>query len=298
MFKSFDLFSDSNTPEDYDLINQDNNISFQNINDRSNDLFSFSYEDNRIPSISNMLNNRIDNSIIEKHTKIDIEKKPSEKNLFEGNKVTFSESKTPTKKNKNTKLGRKRKDDNEKGKHNRFSDDILRRKCKHILLKFVFIFINEIIKKIYNNNIGNGYFIKQLLTLNKKQKSNTSIKYNQEFLYKSLRDIFSDDISSKYTNYNLKHNKLLIKELISEKNEEKRKYFQNLFSLNFLQCLKHFRGQESIKELEGMKLFNEIKNELNTEDDDNENYKKALENYINKYEDIILRKKPKKSRKK
>ena len=298
MFKSFDLFSDSNTPEDYDLINQDNNISFQNINDRANDLFSFSYEDNRIPSISNMLNNRIDNSIIEKCTKIDIEKKPSEKNLFEGNKVTFSESKTSTKKNKNTKLGRKRKDDNEKGKHNRFSDDILRRKCKHILLKFVFIFINEIIKKIYNNNIGNGYFIKQLLTLNKKQKSNTTIKYNQEFLYKSLRDIFSDDISSKYSNYNLKHNKLLIEELISEKNEEKRKYFQNLFSLNFLQCLKHFRGQESIKELEGMKLFNEIQNGLNTDDDDSENYKKTLENYINKYEDIIIRKKPRKSRKK
>ena len=47
-----------------------------------------------------------------------------------------------------------------------------------------------------------------------------------------------------------------------------------------------------------MKLFNEIKNELNTEDDDNENYKKTLENYINKYEDIIIRKKPRKSRKK
>ncbi len=298
MSKSFDLFSDTNTPVDYDLINQDNNISLQNINERSNDLFSFPYEDNRMPSIFNMLNDSKDNSIIEKYTKIDIEKNPLEKNLFEGNKVTFSESKTSTKKNKNTKLGRKRKGDNEKGKHNRFSDDILRRKCKHILLKFVFIFINEKIKKIYNNNIGNGYFIKQLLTLNKKQKSNTTIQYNQEFLYKSLRDIFSDDISSKYTNYNLEHNKLLIEELISEKNKEKRKYFQNLFSLNFLQCLKHFRGQESIKELEGMKLFNEIKNELNTEDDDNENYKKTLENYINKYEDIIIRKKPRKSRKK
>lgn len=234
MSKSFDLFSDTNTPVNYDLINQDNNISYQNSNDRSNDLFSFPYEDNRMPSMFNMLNNSKDNSIIEKYTEIDIEKNPLEKNLFEGNKVTFSESKTPTKKNKNTKLGRKRKDDNKKGKHNRFSDDILRRKCKHILLKFVFIFINEIIKKVYNNNIGNGYFIKQLLTLNKKQKSNTSIKYNQEFLYKSLRDIFSDDISSKYSNYNLKHNKLLIEELISEKNEEKRKYFQNLFSLNFL----------------------------------------------------------------
>ena len=298
MSKSFDLFSDTNTPVNYDLINQDNNISYQNSNDRSNDLFSFPYEDNRMPSMFNMLNNSKDNSIIEKYTEIDIEKNPLEKNLFEGNKVTFSESKTSTKKNKNTKLERKGKGDNKKGKHNRFSDDILRRKCKHIILKFLFIFINETIKTVYNNNIGNGYFIKQLLTLNKKQKSNASIKYNQEFLYKSLRDIFSDDISSKYTNYNLEHNKLLIEELISEKNEEKRKYFQNLFSLNFLQCLKHFRGQESIKELEGMKLFNEIKNELNTEDDDNENYKKTLENYINKYEDIIIRKKPRKSRKK
>ena len=68
MSKSFDLFSDTNTPVDYDLINQDNNISFQNINDRSNDLFSFPYEDNRMPSIFNMLNNSKDNSIIEKYT--------------------------------------------------------------------------------------------------------------------------------------------------------------------------------------------------------------------------------------
>ena len=150
----------------------------------------------------------------------------------------------------------------------------------------------------YNNNIGYGYFKKQLLTLNKEQKSNATIKYNQEFLNKSLGDIFSDDISSKYSNYNLKHNKLLIKELISEKNQEKRIIFQNLFSLNFLQCLKHFTGQEFIKELEDMKLFDEIKNKLNTDNDDSENYKKTLENYINNYEDITKRKKPRKSRKK
>ena len=65
-----------------------------------------------------------------------------------------------------------------------------------------------------------------------------------------------------------------------------------------MQCLKHFRGQESIKELEGMKLFNEIKNELNKDDDDDENYKKTLEEYINKYEDIIIKREPRKSRKK
>ena len=252
MSKSFD----TNTPIDYNSINQDNDNGFQKSN-------------------------------------------PSYNNLIEVNKACFSENKTSTKNSKNTKVGRKRIIENIKEKHNKFSDDILRRKCKYIILKYVRIFINEQIKAVYNNNIGNGYFIKQLLTLNKGQKSNDTIKYNQEFLYKSLRDIFSDDISRKYFNYNLKHNKLLIKELISEKNEEKRIYFQNLFRLNFLQCLKHFREQESIKELEGMKLFNEIKNELNTDHDDGENYKKTLEEYINKYEDIINRKKIyRKSRKK
>ncbi len=47
-----------------------------------------------------------------------------------------------------------------------------------------------------------------------------------------------------------------------------------------------------------MKLFNEIKNELNKDDDDDENYKKTLEEYINKYEDIIIKREPRKSRKK
>jgi len=300
MSQSFNPFSDNNSPVDYNSNNQDNDNSSQNINDRSNDLFFFSYEDNRIPSISNnMFNNNKDNSIIEKYTIIEDEKNPSDNNIFEENiKVFLSESKTSTKKNenKNTKLGRKRKGGNQQGKHNKYSGDIIRGRCKTFTIKNIFTFINEIIKIKFNNNIGNGYFIKQLLKLNKKQNSNANVKYNQEFLNKTIGDIFSDDISSKYTNYNKKHNKLLIEELINEKNEEKRIYFKKLFDLTFIQCLKHFNKEETIKELEGMKLFKDIKNELNKKDDDREIYIKTVEEYMNNYEDIINSKKPRKPR--
>ena len=287
MSKPFYLFSDINM-----LIND----SISQGQDRDNDLFSFPDEDNRIPSISNVFNENIDNAIIEKYTKTYIEKISSDNNLFDVNKVSFSENNSSIKKNKNSKLGRKRKNENIKGEHNKFSDDILRRKCKHIILDNVFIFINQQIKKLYNNNIGDGYFKKQLLTLNKEQKSKSNVKYDQEFLTKTLGEIFSDDISTRYSNYSKKHNKLLIKELINEDNFIKRVYFQKLFSLTFLQCLKHFRGEETIQELEGMKIFKDIKYKLNKDDDD-DNYIRKVEIYINTFEDIIYRKKFRKSRK-
>ena len=296
MLNSFYSLFDINTPIDYDSNRQDNSFIFQNINsqDRVNDLLSFSDEDNRIPSISNMFNEGVDNLIIEKHMKTNIEKKSSNKNLFEVNTGSFSESNSSKKRNKNSKLGRKRKNENIKGKHNKFSDDILISKCKHIILNSAFIFINQQIKKLYNNNIGDGYFKKQLLTLKNERKSNTTTKYNKELLTKTLGEIFSENISNRYSNYSKQHNQSLIKELINEDNFVKRFYFQKLFSLTFLQCLKHFRGEETIQELEGMKLFNDIKYELNNDDDD---YIRTVEIYIKTYENIIYRKKIRKSRK-
>ena len=284
------MFNMFTTP-DYESSNQD----------RLNTIFSYQEEDNGISPISNSFNNiiNLDNSTIDKYSKTNTENNNSNQNLFEINKDFYSEDNSSIKINKNVKLGRKKKCEKKKRKHNKFSDDNLRRKIKHIILEPTFIFINKKIKKLYNNNIGNGYFIKKLLKSNKIQKSNAKIKYNQEFLYKTLGEIFSDNISKKYTNYNIQHNKLLIEGLINENDLEKRIYFQKLFSLTFLQCLKHFRGEVSIKELEGMTLFNEIKNELNTDDDDDgEDYKRTLETYINNYEIIIKQKKPRKSNKK
>jgi len=54
--------------------------------------------------------------------------------------------------------------------HNRFSDDNLRRKCKHIVLQNTMDFINKKISEIYGN-IGQGIFIKKLLIINQRQKN-------------------------------------------------------------------------------------------------------------------------------
>ena len=51
------------------------------------------------------------------------------------------------------KLGRKRKSDNAKGEHNKFSDDNMRRKIKHVVLKSLMEFINNKIKEVFNGKI-------------------------------------------------------------------------------------------------------------------------------------------------
>ena len=122
-------------------------------------------------------------------------------------------------------IGRKRKSDKTKGDHNKFFDDNLRRKCKYIILSSLMEFINAKIKSIYNGDIGNYIYKKELLTLNKNQISDASIDFNKNFLNRTLGDIFSNTISSRFTNYLPFHNKNLIERLVNEGDEEKKNIF-------------------------------------------------------------------------
>ena len=177
------------------------------------------------------------------------------------------------------------------GEHNKFSDDNLRRKCKHLVLKCLFNYINKKIIEIYNK-IGYGIFRKQLLTINQKQKSNATIQFNKDFLNKSLEDIFSVDISTRYTSYPLSHNKQLINCLKNDENKDIAQYFRNLFKLTFIDCLKHFRGSQKFEELEGLEDFDSIKEKY---EDDND-YLKSLHYYIMNFEVIINNKRIRKKK--
>ena len=173
------------------------------------------------------------------------------------------------------------------GEHNKFSDDNLRRKVKHLVLKNVFDFINEKIKSMYSG-INKGIFTKQLLTINQKQISDATILFNKKFLEKPLKDIFSVEISKRYTNYLESHNKNLINFLMNEEEDEnKRVYFNNLFNLKFIECLEHFRGTADYIHLEGMKTFDEIKDDFSKD----KNYLDVLTNYVEEYENITRNKK-------
>ena len=132
----------------------------------------------------------------------------------------------------------------------------------------------------------------KILILNQRQIFNATIKFNQEFLSKPLKDIFSENISERYRNYPLDHNSKIINNLLNCSNEGIRNYFNRLLNLNFLDSLQHFRGEKEIEELNGMTLFEDIKNNSNWEND----YKDVLSNYINNYEDMIIKKRPRNRR--
>lgn len=199
------------------------------------------------------------------------------------------------------KCGRKRKNENNTTEHNKFSDDNVRRRVKHLCFKYLLLFINIQIKKIYKNKIGQGIFQKQLQTLNQSQISNAKITFNQELLEKSLGIIFSDKVTGKLTNIPRDHNRDLIQRLINEEDIEKRNYFQNLFNIKFKDCLEHFSGNKFVEELEGMELFNEIseiKSEYLEKYEDGKEYIQQLEYYLKNFETIIKNKRARKERSK
>ena len=175
-------------------------------------------------------------------------------------------------------------------KHDKFSDDNLRKKCKHLVLNSVMEFINIKIYYLYDGNIGNNVYRKEILTLNKSQKSKANIIYDREFINKKISDIFSDNISSRYTNFYPQHNKLLIESLRNDEDENKRIYFNKLFNSTFKDCLEYYIGKKQSEELEGMKRFDSEK-DLLSEDIE---YINIIKYYLENFENIINKKNPRK----
>ena len=199
---------------------------------------------------------------------------------------------------------------NEKGHHNgqkNIREDYLTNKIKAVVLKIVMDFINQKLKeKFGKNGVGKGINYKKLYKINSKQTSNAKADYNQNFIYKTLKDIYSVDISTRKKGIPSDKNKILICYLLTEeKNLEIKGYFQNLFNLRFIECVRHFVTQskkdENYKmELDGLKLFNDlIKNDpsklnIKEEDMNDEVYLAYYDNFINNFEKIIMGKKARK----
>jgi len=189
----------------------------------------------------------------------------------------------------NPNLGRKKKSSNEEKerKHNKCSDDNIRRKCKHIVVKVLQGFINNQIALKEPSS-------QRLLTLNQHQIFNATILFNKRFLEKKLGDIFSEKISGRYSTLSPNHNKEVIYKLINSRNEETKNYFKKLFNLTFVQCLKHFRKSEIIEELKGMNHFEDVVDEIKEKNDGDDDYVRILYEYFKDYENIIDKKRPRK----
>ena len=120
-------------------------------------------------------------------------------------------------------MGRKRKDSVTKGNHNKYSIDNIFRKIKGKLLHIIYGFINDNIKKEYAANPF--YDIKKnvLKKIEQSQIVDSRIKFNQKFMKKNLKKIFSVEISKKYK-CESNHNEIVINNLLDEKNKKKKMF--------------------------------------------------------------------------
>ena len=197
---------------------------------------------------------------------------------------------------KKKKVGRKRKLDYEDNQDNhKIVNDNMIRKCKYLVINNCIEFLNFQIRNIYHNDIGEGILMKKILDINQQQKSDNKLETTKLFLNKRLIDIFSVDISPKYTSFLPAHNRLLISKLLNEEDIEKKEKFKKIFNLTFADCIQLFLGNNSkFNGLEGFPVFDEIKGDLN----ENDKFLGKLKNYLINFEEIIRNKKPRKRNKK
>ena len=149
------------------------------------------------------------------------------------------------KKNKNNKiLGRKRKDEETEeteGTHTKLAGDNLTRRIKAKFFEAILFFINSSFEDMHIKAGKKTYFSKNniLLKITKEIVENTNIKFNLELLNSQLKDIFSNNVSKKYSNYGLDYNRKLIQKIYEENIHIKA---ISILDRTLLECLEHFKN--------------------------------------------------------
>lgn len=190
-------------------------------------------------------------------------------------------------------LGRKRKFSSEIGVHTKYDKDNIIRKIKTTMIKHLITFINQLIFQIYSGKIGYGPLQKKFFTINQNQIINS--RNDKNFIYKTLKDILSEDITGRISNLVPEHNKNLIEILLNEEDDEKKEKFEKFFSLKFIDCIKHFCEQENLEILNGLEVLK--KTCENMKENEDEDYIKTFTLYANDFENYIKSKKNRKSKK-
>lgn len=257
---------------------------------RSNDNFKEELGKKSCYTINNILDNQ--NRSIDKELGHDFEEinkiMQLDKMKIKDISLPINDQKDESSKGKKEKhFGRKRKNSSEIGKHDKYSGDNLIRKCKGVILNSLYDLINNLINEQYKFKSEEDKRKKQLLKINQFQIINSDVDFNKKFINKKLKDIFSDNITMKYKKFNVEHNKILIESLLNEKDKEKKKFFTKLFNLTFLDCLNHFRGTKTIKELNDLEKYENICKKF----EEDEDYLYSFKFFIENYEQIIGNKK-------
>lgn len=165
---------------------------------------------------------------------------------------------------------RKRKQE-DNGKHTKASYDNMSRKIKSWIISDLIKFIN---KKFGEKNIKKKLKIK-LYIINNAQAYNTTINDNKNLLEKKACDVLSENVSQK-VKIKYDHNKKIIEKILDNKK------FDNIIkilNLNFLDCMDHYIGKKTIDLLRGFEEgYKERKKSII-------DYGKRFESFVNNYKE-------------
>ena len=251
-----------------------------------------------------IIQNNINNNNTQQITTSNIEVIPRPK-VFNIKKM-----KKEDKKNKKV-LGRKRNSDKEKSEneekkqHTKHSFDNISRKIRGKIFGAILVILNKAFNEDKEIDLDDPLFprgkqrkrkipVQNLSFLQIEQEIiiKTNVEENVNLLDKTLKEIFSANVSKKVKNYGLDYNKKLIQKINESKGKKRTKA---ILDMTFLQCLQHFRGSKEYEELNGLEIqYDNMIRELN------ENHEKDyVENFIeclNNYEVLYKNKNPKKNK--
>ena len=167
---------------------------------------------------------------------------------------------------------------NFKKKEKLFNYDNMTRKFKRVFFESILNFIKSSMKKVQTS--ANKYEKPILLKIEQHFISDTNVNFNKDLIQKKLRQIFSNNVSSKYSNYGLDYNRKLIEKIYNEKIQTK---VIDILEMTFLECLEHLRGSKHYEQLEGLENVYEIViNEL--EKKENDEYMVNFKEFVNRFE--------------
>ena len=181
------------------------------LSTKDNRNFNYYYLDKSFDSFEYINNNDIgtesNNKIFEQNNFEIFNQSILEEDNINDNKNLFlfvSENKHLIIESQKQKLGRKKKDSHEKGKHTKEKIDNMVRKLKVIFKNSLIKFINSMMLKIFRKDkvmiMGKEYTI-QLLKIKQDKVKETGVEFNKNLLNEQIKDFFNDEISRNYTNY-------------------------------------------------------------------------------------------------
>ena len=172
-------------------------------------------------------------------------------------------------------------------KHDKYFNDNITKKMKTMIVRMIIYLLNDMIKTIHGKDKG------KLFLINPKETEDSTIEFNRQYINKTIKEILSVAISSKYTTKDKLNNIKVIEKLLNADDKNIRKRFEKILYYKFKDVAKYLGGEEKDDQVElaGLKSTHIWKKFLLEKE---EKYIKRMKDFMINLEQILNDLRPRK----